>query len=77
MPTLRRILALVPTVGADSPSLRDQRELLGAHVKASQLGGPACGHARHIGTCPACQRLQLARWQAQLAEARKLALVAR
>jgi hypothetical protein len=29
----------------------------------------ACGHDRHVGTCSACQRAQLARWQAQLADA--------
>jgi hypothetical protein len=28
-----------------------------------------CGHTRHVGTCPACQRTQLARWHAQLTEA--------
>ena len=27
----------------------------------------ACGHAAHVGTCSACQRAQLAKWQAQLA----------
>lgn len=27
-----------------------------------------CGHMRHVGTCPLCQRAQLARWEAQLAE---------
>jgi hypothetical protein len=26
-----------------------------------------CGHLRHVGTCPDCQRAQLARWQRQLA----------
>jgi len=26
----------------------------------------ACGHARHVGTCPECQRVQLARWRTQL-----------
>jgi hypothetical protein len=26
----------------------------------------SCGHLRHVGPCPACQRRQLARWQAQL-----------
>jgi hypothetical protein len=31
--------------------------------------GCGCGHTRHVGTCAACQRLQLARWRAQLAEA--------
>jgi hypothetical protein len=29
----------------------------------------ACGHTRHVGTCPDCQRAQLARWRGQLAEA--------
>jgi hypothetical protein len=29
--------------------------------------GKACGHAAHVGTCSACQRAQLAKWQAQLA----------
>jgi hypothetical protein len=27
----------------------------------------ACGHVAHVGTCSACQRAQLAKWQAQLA----------
>lgn len=26
----------------------------------------ACGHTRHVGTCPECQRVQLARWRTQL-----------
>jgi len=26
----------------------------------------ACGHSAHVGTCSACQRAQLAKWQAQL-----------
>jgi len=26
-----------------------------------------CSHSRHVGTCPSCQRTQLARWSAQLA----------
>ncbi len=25
-----------------------------------------CGHVAHVGTCSACQRAQLAKWQAQL-----------
>jgi len=25
-----------------------------------------CGHKLHVGTCPHCQRAQLARWRAQL-----------
>lgn len=28
-----------------------------------------CSHIRHVGTCPACQRAQLARWRVQLIEA--------
>jgi hypothetical protein len=43
----------------------------------ARLGAPApaperaihrtCGHTGHVGTCPACQRTLLARWQQQLA----------
>jgi hypothetical protein len=29
----------------------------------------SCGHARHVGACPACQRAQLTRWRQQLAHA--------
>ncbi len=34
-----------------------------------QLGqsAKACGHVAHVGTCSACQRAQLAKWQSQLA----------
>jgi hypothetical protein len=32
-------------------------------------GQRSCGHVRHVGACPSCQRAQLARWDAQLAEA--------
>lgn len=28
----------------------------------------ACGHTAHVGTCPACQRAQLAKWREQLAQ---------
>jgi len=28
-----------------------------------------CGHPRHVGCCPCCQRAQLARWSMQLTEA--------
>jgi hypothetical protein len=28
-----------------------------------------CGHVRHVGTCADCQRAQLTRWGAQLAQA--------
>ena len=29
----------------------------------------ACGHDRHVGTCGACPRAPLARWQVQLSQA--------
>jgi hypothetical protein len=28
----------------------------------------ACGHTAHVGTCAQCQRAQLAKWEAQLAD---------
>jgi hypothetical protein len=34
----------------------------------------SCGHTRHVGTCPACQRAQLARWRAQLLQARDIGI---
>jgi hypothetical protein len=35
-----------------------------------QLGqsAKACGHPAHVGTCAVCQRAQLAKWRAQLAQ---------
>jgi hypothetical protein len=36
-----------------------------------------CGHTRHVGTCPDCQRAQLARWHGQLVEATQGAHVSR
>jgi hypothetical protein len=33
----------------------------------------SCGHLRHVGTCAACQRAQLARWRAQLSDVEHLA----
>lgn len=34
-----------------------------------------CGHTHHVGTCPECQRVQLARWRFQLQEASRPAHV--
>ena len=31
-----------------------------------------CGHARHVGWCPACQRAELGRWDAQLAQSSRM-----
>lgn len=31
--------------------------------------GRLCGHSRHVGVCPTCQRAQLERWRAQLLQA--------
>ena len=39
------------------------------HHNGALTGHRACGHLRHVGACPSCQRAQLARWDAQLAEA--------
>jgi hypothetical protein len=32
-------------------------------------GARPCGHVRHVGICAVCQRAQLARWSAQVADA--------
>ncbi len=49
--------------------LRTQASPAGAASARLQLSQvtKACGHAAHVGTCSACQRAQLAKWQAQLA----------
>jgi hypothetical protein len=39
------------------------------HHNGVLTGNRSCGHIRHVGTCPSCQRAQLARWDAQLAGA--------
>jgi len=39
---------------------------LGQQQVRSPRRAMACGHSRHVGTCPECQRAQLARWRAQL-----------
>jgi hypothetical protein len=42
----------------------------GAHrdVGSSLISPRSCGHPRHVGVCPSCQRAQLARWASQLAD---------
>jgi hypothetical protein len=50
--------------------------LLGLRLRLRRFGAPhlaqphrteeSCGHTRHVGTCPSCQRAQLARWREQL-----------
>jgi hypothetical protein len=49
--------------------LRTQASPASAASARVHLGqaAKACGHAAHVGTCSACQRAQLAKWQAQLA----------
>jgi hypothetical protein len=49
--------------------LRTPAPPAGAASARVQLGqvNKACGHIVHVGTCSACQRAQLAKWQAQLA----------
>jgi hypothetical protein len=39
------------------------------HHNGVLTGNRSCGHVRHVGACSSCQRTQLARWDAQLAEA--------
>jgi hypothetical protein len=51
--------------------VRAQREFAATgrerHATTSSLRAPKpCGHDRHVGPCPACQRAQLARWNSQL-----------
>ena len=58
-------MSIVQTV--DARFVRSQR-----NEHASGIGKP-CGHAQHVGTCPACQRTQLARWRTQLAQASRRA----
>ena len=36
-------------------------------VNITKSNGRMCAHTRHNGSCPSCQRAQLARWRAQLA----------
>jgi hypothetical protein len=45
----------------------------GAHLEYPVDSQKPCGHVGHFGWCPACQRAQLARWDAQLAEASRIA----
>jgi hypothetical protein len=39
------------------------RLTIGAHERSD---AKPCLHDRHVGTCPHCQRAQLARWNSQL-----------
>jgi hypothetical protein len=39
------------------------------HHNGALTGNRSCGHVLLVGSCPSCQRAQLARWDAQLAEA--------
>jgi hypothetical protein len=45
----------------------------GSTATLPAAAGRPCSHTRHIGSCSACQRAQLARWAEQL----RLAEVAR
>ncbi|MDX6341497.1 MAG: hypothetical protein QOH87_1635 [Trebonia sp.] len=47
-------------VSLDRVRARREAGLLGPRTRK------ACLHERHVGTCPACQRAQLARWDSQL-----------
>ena len=64
---------------ASAPQARDVAVLPRLARGLGRLGAPSpegertpqspCGHTRHVGTCPTCQRMQLARWRGQLAHA--------
>jgi hypothetical protein len=45
------------------------RSAVRVRIEPGVTAHKACGHARHIGCCPECQRAQLARWDVQLAQA--------
>jgi hypothetical protein len=59
-PTETRIIIMLRTQ-AHAASAANVRLHLGSAAKA-------CGHTAHVGTCAACQRAQLAKWNAQLAQ---------
>lgn len=42
---------------------------MSGHLTMAPAQPRGCGHTRHVGTCGACQRAQLARWHAQLVHA--------
>jgi hypothetical protein len=60
-----------------------ERAAVAVGVRADSTGNYAeksCRHTAHVGTCAACQRAQLTRWQVQLsqvAEIRERRLIAR
>jgi hypothetical protein len=39
-----------------------------SRIEVAVTSRKRCGHVRHCGYCPDCQRVQLAKWNAQLAE---------
>jgi hypothetical protein len=66
----RQMQQVTPSFARDPAPTRLQTANL--TVDSARNGRPprrACGHARHIGTCPCCQRVQLAKWDTQLAQA--------
>jgi hypothetical protein len=56
--------------GGREPGRHSLRETEHGDLNVRRVDGrqKPCGHDRHVGTCPGCQRVQLARWQAQLAD---------
>jgi hypothetical protein len=70
----RQILAVSSTHASESERQMSIAQTIDAqvvpnqrHVRLAGIGKP-CGHAAYVGTCPACQRSQLARWSTQLAQ---------
>lgn len=58
----RRILILDLPMRTYSLTQINRHSGLERHLKA-------CGHVRHVGVCPTCQRAQLERWRIQLVQA--------
>jgi len=66
--------------GDGTPLARDVVAAPGHELGFERFGSPPptrdgttptpCGHTRHIGTCPTCQRVQLTRWRHQLRHAK-------
>ena len=49
-----------------TPSVETTRTIPTPHAPHREM---PCGHRVHLGSCPQCQRAQLARWAEQLAAA--------
>jgi hypothetical protein len=58
----------VRKTGAEMEQRLTARSVTGSRIELAITSHKRCGHMRHCGCCPQCQRAQLARWNAQLTE---------